>query len=317
VAQRPAREYLVLLAAAAAADMATDRAFAGASRRDLHLRLSVDAATTTAVAYATGWGPVLAIGYMFLASRAIGQDGAGAAAAALAWSLAGIAAGQAAVAAGVAPTLAPLPAVHGLAALGALGLTMVVRTLRSAAMDKERYEDDLAKRAYHDPLTGLANRAAFLARLERVVARGRRQPRPFAVLFLDLDRFKAVNDRLGHDTGDRLLVEVAERLTACLRADDTLARMGGDEFTVLMEDMAARDEAVQVAERVLDSLRRPFLLAGQALSVSTSIGIVVSDGDETAPGDLLCQADLAMYRAKEKGRSCWQLVDATSGTARR
>jgi diguanylate cyclase (GGDEF)-like protein/PAS domain S-box-containing protein len=168
---------------------------------------------------------------------------------------------------------------------------------------RKALEAQLTHQAFHDPLTGLPNRALFLDRLAQALARARRAEQPCAVLFLDLDRFKVVNDNLGHDAGDRLLVSVAERLSSCLRAEDTLARFGGDEFTVLLEGLDERGDALAVAERLGEALRQPVVLGGREMSATASIGIALYHGDgEERPEDLLRFADVAMYRAKSEGK---------------
>jgi diguanylate cyclase (GGDEF)-like protein len=171
------------------------------------------------------------------------------------------------------------------------------------------YEQRLAHQAFHDPVTRLPNRALFLDRLERTVARVRRSTRTAAVLFLDLDRFKVVNDSLGHAIGDQLLVEVSARLQSCLRPGDTAARFGGDEFTILLEDIQEMDDAIRVAERILHEISEPFQLGTQEVHISTSIGIVTAGRDADSADDLLRKADVAMYRAKHKGRAQFAVFD--------
>ena len=177
----------------------------------------------------------------------------------------------------------------------------------SLALTDARNFEDAMHRAFHDSLTGLPNRALFLDRLELAHARARRSGLPIAVLFMDLDAFKNVNDSLGHAAGDELLVLVAGRLRRCLRPADTAARFGGDEFAVLLEDLDAPAAAATVAQRVLDALRAPFLIQGQEVLVGASIGIASS----AHPGsdDLLRNADLAMYRAKGLGKGRYQVFE--------
>jgi diguanylate cyclase (GGDEF)-like protein len=161
---------------------------------------------------------------------------------------------------------------------------------------------DLRHDALHDALTGLPNRALFLDRLELSVRRARRRPASFccAVLFLDLDRFKLVNDSLGHLVGDRLLMAVARRLEAALRPGDTVARIGGDEFTLLLDDIGDVHGASVVADRVQESLSAPFVVDGRELHASASIGIALVTPDR-APEEVVRDADVAMYRAKAEG----------------
>jgi diguanylate cyclase (GGDEF)-like protein/PAS domain S-box-containing protein len=168
--------------------------------------------------------------------------------------------------------------------------------------EQKRLEAQLLHDAFHDPLTGLANRALFREHLDRALDRSRRRRAGVAVLFLDVDDFKVVNDSLGHAAGDRLLVEVAERLTATIRPDDIAARQGGDEFTILVERVSGEEEAVALAERLAAAIRRPIVLEGRPLVVGVSIGIALGRGRTSAAGDLLAHADAAMYAAKEQGK---------------
>jgi diguanylate cyclase (GGDEF)-like protein len=192
---------------------------------------------------------------------------------------------------------APVRAQRMLDMLGALAIESLSRALLVGEM---------AHLARHDPLTGLPNRALFVDRVQHGVALSERSPRLLAVLFIDLDGFKGVNDSLGHDAGDQLLIAVAQRLGTCVRPSDTVGRLGGDEFAVLLEDMKTADGATEVAERILTALREPTRVAGVDVAIGASIGIAVrSDGDDA--GTLLRHSDLAMYRAKESGRGRYHL----------
>src|SRR5262249_8079275 len=154
----------------------------------------------------------------------------------------------------------------------------------------------------HDALTGLPNRTLFLDRLGKALARTQRGGPPGAVLFLDLDHFKDVNDSLGHAAGDRLLIAVAAGLRTSLAGQDRLARLGGDEFTVLLEEIADPDEAARLAEELACALEIPFQIDGYEHRVTASVGVVVANGSYEQAADVLRDADVAMYRAKNSGR---------------
>jgi predicted signal transduction protein with EAL and GGDEF domain len=186
-------------------------------------------------------------------------------------------------------------------------------------LERVRAQEQIAHQATHDALTGLANRILFRDRLELALARARRHGSFAALLFLDLDRFKDINDTLGHGAGDQLLRSVSDRLQVALRATDTLARFGdeeftlarfgGDEFVVLCEDLASEDGAVRVAERVKQALLNPFVLERKEHFVTASIGIVLASGADSDADGLLRDADIAMYRAKQRGPGNWEIFD--------
>jgi diguanylate cyclase (GGDEF)-like protein/PAS domain S-box-containing protein len=178
--------------------------------------------------------------------------------------------------------------------------------------ERKAFEEQLAHQAFHDPITNLANRALFHDRVRHAIEWQERDRRPVAVLFMDLDDFKTINDSLGHATGDRLLADVGERLRQTLRAADTAARLGGDEFAILLEDSGEGIQAADVAERILRSLEEPFALDGSEVYVRTSIGIAISDGEGDGHAnaeELLRNADVAMYLAKEAGKGRYQLFE--------
>jgi diguanylate cyclase (GGDEF)-like protein/PAS domain S-box-containing protein len=178
----------------------------------------------------------------------------------------------------------------------------------AAALERQAIEDQIRHRAMHDDLTGLPNRALFLDRLDHALTAVRRTGGMAAILFLDLDHFKLVNDSLGHHIGDEVLVAAAPRLKQALRASDTVARFGGDEFGILLENIAGERDATHMAERVASAFAQPFVLAGREHFVTASIGIALARGSER-PQDLIRDADAAMYRAKERGRARYELFD--------
>lgn len=168
---------------------------------------------------------------------------------------------------------------------------------------------ELAHQALHDVLTGLPNRNLLMDRLEQAIARSRRHPELFAVLFLDLDRFKVVNDSLGHFAGDQLLIGTARRLEASIRPGDTVSRLGGDEFVILLDEISSRDGAVHVVERIQSRLAEPFTIGGHEIYVTASIGVTVSSVGYERAEAVLRDADIAMYRAKVQGRSRYETFD--------
>ena len=182
--------------------------------------------------------------------------------------------------------------------------------LQRRTADAERIEQQLRHDALHDRLTGLPNRAFFVERVRIAVERARRNPDEcFGVLFLDLDNFKAINDSFGHVAGDELLLEVSRRLTGCLRSLDMLARLGGDECALLLENIREPSDAARVAERLQASLQTPITVGEDEAYTSVSLGIAVHSEADDHPQHLLRSADLALYRAKEQGRARFQVFD--------
>ncbi len=174
--------------------------------------------------------------------------------------------------------------------------------------ERKQLEEQLRHQAFHDPLTNVANRARFGDRLEHSLARAKRQAKPVAVIFMDLDNFKSVNDSLGHHTGDSLLVAVAERLREVVRPGDTVARLGGDEFAILLDD-ATLEEAERVAQRILQRLRTPYHLAERDMVIGASLGIAIGEADVTDADTLLRNADVAMYVAKDHGKGRYEVYE--------
>ena len=168
--------------------------------------------------------------------------------------------------------------------------------------ERKALEDQLTHQAFHDPLTGLANRVLFHDRVGHALARSLRQDQPLAVLFLDLDNFKTVNDSLGHAAGDKVLVGIAARLQSSLRPGDTIARLGGDEFAVLLEDIAGEADATEVAQHIELALRTPFHVEGKDVLITASIGIAHRGPNSEGADEVLRNADVAMYSAKERGK---------------
>lgn len=183
------------------------------------------------------------------------------------------------------------------------GDEIIIEGLASDITDRKQSQETLEYLAQYDQLTGLANRRMFHDFQEKALSRARRYQRGMAILFLDLDHFKEINDTLGHDIGDKLLTSVAKRLLDCVRSGDLVARLGGDEFAVVLDEISRPEDAGMIAQKILDSLALPHLLAGRELIVSSSIGIAVYTGEELTIDELNKHADIAMYGAKQAGRN--------------
>lgn len=178
--------------------------------------------------------------------------------------------------------------------------------------ERKRIEEQMVHDAFHDALTGLANRKLFMEHLRMTLARAKREQNSlFAVLFLDFDRFKVINDSLGHAEGDRLLIAIAGRLKFILRPGDLVARLGGDEFTILLNELDSAEDALKIAERIHTEMGNPFDLGGSEIVTSASIGIAFGNNDYNQAEEILRDADIAMYRAKTKGKACHQIFDQT------
>jgi len=176
--------------------------------------------------------------------------------------------------------------------------------------ERKAFEEQLSHQAFHDPVTNLPNRALFVERVRHAIGRARREQRQLGVMFLDIDDFKTINDSLGHGAGDEALIDVAKRVANSIRTSDTAARFGGDEFVVLLEDLDGTDTAVEVAERILEDLRQPLLVAGKVLALRGSIGISILEPSSAAGTDeLIRDADAAMYIAKRDGKGAYRLFE--------
>ena len=185
---------------------------------------------------------------------------------------------------------------------------------RTAAIDiteRKRMEEATRHQAHHDALTNLPNRLLFLNILSIELAKAQRGKKKFAVLFLDLDRFKEINDTLGHDVGDQLLKEVAERLRRSVRASDTVSRRGGDEFNILLTEIPQAADIITIAKKVVDSFGKPYVIGGNEFNMSTSVGISIYPEDGGTIEELFKNADIAMYHAKEQGGNSYQFYNAT------
>jgi diguanylate cyclase (GGDEF)-like protein len=205
-----------------------------------------------------------------------------------------------------------------------LRLMAQIGTQLGRVIERRRAEDKLVHDALHDPLTQLGNRKLFLDRLQHLLLRAQRAPDShFAVLFVDLDRFKSINDGLGHQSGDQLIIGTAGRLSSCLRQTDLVvrdaaladehlvARLGGDEFVILLDRIGSAERAIVVAERIMKVLAEPFEMAGQRVFVTASVGIALSASGYADVEDILRDADIAMYHAKQTGRARWVMFDQT------
>lgn len=197
------------------------------------------------------------------------------------------------------------------------GLPLFAIAMIEDVTDRKRAEEELTHRAMHDVLTGLANRALFLDRLEVALARREHRSGEVAVLFLDLDGFKAVNDTLGHEAGDELLVAAAGRIEGCVRPSDTVARFGGDEFVVLCDGIEGEGDAEAVARRISAALGAPFDIGERRARVTASIGIALSIGPGDEPEGVIRDADQAMYLAKQRGRARWVVAERAQAPAPR
>lgn len=268
----------------------------------INLRMVAHTGAVTAAIYLTGWGPVLVVAYAFVALQDMEECCAAVWRPAMVWTFVNIAVGQLLVSAGWLPSLLTRGQAEVIGVLGAFAVGIVIRMAGATGEKKEHAEAQLARQALQDPLTGLANRQLLVDRLGHAIDLShRRATAPPVVMFLDLDRFKLVNDTLGHRAGDRLLVEVAQRLTNVLRSTDTLARFGGDEFVVLCEDASGAEAIGVVSDRIRAAFDEPFDLGGDPLTIGVSVGIARVDDAGKDAETVLGEADAAMYLAKTQG----------------
>jgi diguanylate cyclase (GGDEF)-like protein len=265
----------------------------------LHARLAIHVVAVTVVIYMSGWGPALGMAYAFVALQELQTWGAFLWRPVLCWSLLNIAVAQVLVGLGLVPSMLEISQAETVGALGAFVLAIVIRMAGATGEKKERAESQLAHQALHDMLTGLPNRALFYDRTDQVLGRAQVDGSATAVMLFDLDRFKEINDTMGHKYGDQVLTEVGPRVKSVLRAGDTLARLGGDEFCVLLPRVSGEADAVRVADRIIAVLEFPFDVEGTVLGIEASCGISMAPNDGRHADLLLQRADVAMYVAKE------------------
>jgi diguanylate cyclase (GGDEF)-like protein/PAS domain S-box-containing protein len=191
---------------------------------------------------------------------------------------------------------------------GAQGEVIGFFVLATDVSDRKVLEAHLSRIAQHDSLTGLPNRALFEDRLRQAIERSKRSKQPVAVMYVDIDLFKKINDTLGHVAGDELLQAFSARISQCVRAADTVARLGGDEFIVLLEEIARTEDAVMIAEKIINSMQQVYTLQGVSVSVTASIGIALGYGGEIGHDALIAKADAALYQAKADGRNAFRVA---------
>jgi diguanylate cyclase (GGDEF)-like protein len=262
----------------------------------INVRAGMAAVSTTLIIYATGWGSMIVVGYALGIAEVIHSEGSRAWWPATLWTAAGVIAGQVAIATGLAPTMLPVAVGNAVALGNFICVIVVLRMFALAAEAAKVAQDELRHQANTDALTGLPNRASITEALEAALTH-----HDAAVMFVDLDGFKEVNDRLGHERGDAVLVEAADRIATSLGRAGTVGRLGGDEFLVVLPSRSER-ELVAIADRILLSLREPWDEGG---AISASIGIARAVPEEGAD-HLLDRADHAMYDAKSCGRARWR-----------
>ena len=304
VAQLPIWAYLAAIGGAGLASVLVEpwhSAPPGSWR--LHTRMAIHVLAVSAVIYMTGLGPALGMAYAFVALQEIQTWGSHLWRLVMGWSLLNIVVAQTLIWFGLLPSFLSRSQAESVGALGAFVLIIVIRMAGATSEKKERAESLLAHQARHDMLTGLPNRAYFYDRTVAALERAATDGSFCAVMLFDLDRFKEINDTMGHRYGDQVLTEVGPRVETVLRKGDTLARLGGDEFCVLLPNVAGQQDAVQVAERIIMVLEEPFEVEGTILGIEASCGISMSPTDGDNADVLLQRADVAMYVAKDSQAS--------------
>ena len=300
VAQVPVWAYLAAIGGAALSSVLVEPWHSEpAGSVKLHARIAIHVLAVTAVVYMSGWGPALGMAYAFVALQELQTWGAFLWRPVMGWSVLNIAVAQVLIWYGLLPSMLTRSQAETIGALGAFVLVIIIRMAGATGEKKEQAEAQLAHQALHDMLTGLPNRAMFYDRTEAVLARAAADGSSTAVMLFDLDRFKEINDTMGHNYGDRVLTEVGPRVTSVLRSGDTLARLGGDEFCVLLPRVAGESDAVAVANRIIAVLEFPFEVEGTILGIEASCGISMAPADGRSADLLLQRADVAMYVAKE------------------
>jgi diguanylate cyclase (GGDEF)-like protein len=280
----------------------------GSFRR--YARMGIHLAGVSVVIYMTGWGPALVMGYAFVALEEVETAGAALWRPVLLLSMANIAVAQFLIWEGLIPSFLSRSQAETVGALGMLVLALVIRMAGATGEQKERAEKLLAHQALHDMLTGLPNRAYFYERTDHALELAASDGTFCAVMLFDLDRFKEINDTLGHKFGDQVLTEVGPRVETVLRGRDMLARLGGDEFCVLLPDVSDVEDARQVAQRIIGVLEQPFDVGGTILGIEASCGISLAPTDGNSADLLLQRADVAMYVAKDSPASVVVYTDA-------
>jgi len=265
----------------------------------LHLRLNVHLVAVTVVIYMSGWGPALGMAFVFVALGELGEWGSGLWRPLMFWSVLDIAVAQCLIWFGLLPSFLGRNDAESIGALGAIVLAIIIRMAGAMDEKRERAEALLAHQALHDKLTGLPNRAFFYEQTSEALVLAASDGMSCAVMLFDLDRFKEINDAMGHTYGDRVLSEVGPRVKTVLRSDEMVARLGGDEFCVLLPRVDGHEDALRVAKRIMAVLGEPFEVGGISLGIEASCGISISPDDGTSADLLLQRADVAMYAAKD------------------